>query len=61
MDESKRFAAERSPENVEVELVPDTVRKPWRVEVPVVVPWIVEVAVVPTLRVLRAESAVDDA
>ena len=41
-------AAERLPEKVEVEFVPATLRNPWMVEVPVVSPWMVVVAVPPT-------------
>ena len=37
----------RLPENVEVEFVPATLRNPCKVEVPVVAPWRVEVAVLP--------------
>ena len=40
----RRFAA-NPPVNVEVEVIaPDTLRKPCSVEVPVVLPWMVEVA-----------------
>ena len=50
-----------APENVEVELVPATVRKPWMVEVPVVPPWIVVVALPPIAKVSRMETRVVDA
>ena len=43
------------PAKVEVELVPRTLRKPWKVEVPAVVPWMVVVAVEPIYRVSRME------
>ena len=33
-----RYVADSPPENVEVELVPDTLMNPWNVEVPVVLP-----------------------
>lgn len=45
-----RYVASRPPANVEVELVPNTERKPWIVEVPVVPPWMVVVATRPTVR-----------
>ena len=39
---------ERYPLKVEVESVPRTFKNPWRVEVPVVRPWMVLVEVLPT-------------
>ena len=51
----------RLPENVEVEFVPATLRKPCSVEVPVVEPCKVEVAVLPIYRVLNMEASVVDA
>ena len=50
-----------APENVEVEFVPRTFKKPWMVEVPVVFPWRVVVAEPPTQRVPKTDSFVDDA
>ena len=50
------------PVNVEVEFeLPCTLRYPWKVEVPVVLPWMVVVAVVPTYILLRALSWVVEA
>ena len=54
-------AAERLPEKVEVELVPETVRNPCMVDVPVVLPWRVEVAVPPTYTLSKTESRVVEA
>ena len=58
-----RYVAVSPPLKVEVELAPVTVRNPWRVEVPTVEPWSVEVAVpvVPTYRPLYTDSCVVDA
>ena len=48
----KRLAAS-PPVKVEVEVTaPVTFKKPCKVEVPVVLPWMVEVAVLPTYRVV---------
>ncbi len=47
------------PVNVEVEVfAPVTLMKPWNVEVPVVAPWIVVVAVVPTYSTFAPSAAV---
>lgn len=57
--------AERNPENVEVEFVPATFKKPWIVEVPVVFPCRVVVAavpeVLPTQKEPKTERLVEEA
>jgi hypothetical protein len=53
----EKRVASTPPEKEEVELVPRTERKPWKVEVPLVVPWIEVVAVRPTYTVSYAERS----
>ena len=50
-----KYEAASAPENVEVELVPRTFRKPWMVEVPVVLPCSVVVAAVPDVLPIHVE------
>lgn len=50
----RTFAAS-PPEKVEVEFVPTTFKNPWTVEVPVVLPWIVVVALLPTKSVPKID------
>ena len=52
--ETLRFCTDTLPENVDVELVPATLRKPWIVEVPVVLPWRVVVAATPEVLPIYA-------
>ena len=48
--------AERFPEKVDVEFVPRTSMKPWKVEVPAVRPWMVVDDVVPKIPRLPPKS-----
>ena len=54
---SASCAPESPPEKVEEELVPRTERKPCKVEVPVEVPWMVEVADPPKAARMRAATS----
>ena len=55
-----RYVAASPPENVDVEFVPTTLINPWIVEVPVVLPWMVVVAVPPTYSVLNTDAMVEE-
>ena len=50
VDLTAKVFASIPPEKVEVELPPETVRNPCKVEVPAVFPWMVEKVVVPIER-----------
>jgi hypothetical protein len=56
-----RYVAERPPEKVEVEFVPNTLRKPWILEVPTVLACNVVVAEPPIQSEPKTDSLLDEA